>query len=264
MGDLRLAFRQEGEGEPVLWVPPLGGTHAAFNHLRRAMPPCRAILYDPRGLGASDRPPDGYTVEDAAADAWRLLDGLGVARAVLVGVSWGGTVVQAMAHQAPQRVRGLLLISTWLAPDPHRNELLRLWGELYGRVSLELFYREVHLWTFPPGFYRSAPGAIGRFQQGLARSRGHPHPEVFRALVRSALAFDGRGCLDDLAVPAWVLVGSEDRVTPPDEGARLAGAIPGARLRVVPGRGHGLLWEAPEEPVRALGDLLERLEVSGG
>ena len=102
MGDLRLAFRQEGEGEPVLWVPPLGGTHAAFNHLRRAMPPCRAILYDPRGLGASDRPPDGYTVEDAAADAWRLLDGLGVARAVLVGVSWGGTVVQAMATKRPR------------------------------------------------------------------------------------------------------------------------------------------------------------------
>ncbi|HEY8530897.1 MAG TPA: hypothetical protein VIL08_01500, partial [Limnochorda sp.] len=53
VGGVRLAFRQEGEGEPVLWVPPLGGTHAALNHLRRSLPPCRTILYDPRGLGRS-------------------------------------------------------------------------------------------------------------------------------------------------------------------------------------------------------------------
>src|SRR5690606_41318906 len=105
------------------------------------MPPCRAILYDPRGLGASDRPPDGYTVEDAAADAWRLLDGLGVARAVLAGVSWGCPAVQAVAHQAPQRVGGLLFISTWLAPDPHRTERLRLRGQSYGRVALQPLHR---------------------------------------------------------------------------------------------------------------------------
>lgn len=264
VGGVRFAFRQEGEGEPVLWIPPLGATHAAFNHLRRAMPPCRAILYDPRGLGQSDQPPDGYTVEEAARDAWGLLDGLGVAQAVLAGVSWGGTVVQAMARQHPERVRGLLLISTWLAPDPHRDELIRVWGELYGRVPLELFYREVHLWTFAPAFYRASATAIRRFQQGLAMGQGQPEPETFRAMTQSALLFDGRGSLQGLAVPVRVLVGGDDRVTPPEEGARLAAEIPGAQLRVVPGRGHGLLWEAPDEALVALRELLDWLEVRGG
>lgn len=264
VGGVRLAFRQEGEGEPVLWVPPLGGTHAAFNHLRRSLPPGKALFYDPRGLGRSDRPAGGYTVDQAARDAWALLDGLGVEKAVLVGVSWGGTVAQTMTRQRPGRVRGLLLISTWLGPDPHRDELIRVWGELFGRVPLELFYREVHLWTFAPDFYRTSAPAVRRFQQGLAMGRDHPDPETFRAMTRGALAFDGRGAWPALAGPVLVLVGGEDLVTPPEEGTRLAAAIPGAELRVVPGRGHGLLWEAPDVVVSALGELLDRLEVSGG
>lgn len=156
------------------------------------------------------------------------------------------------------------MISTWLAPEPHRDELIQVWGELYGRVPLELFYREVHLWTFAPAFYRAAAPAVRRFQQGLAMGQGHPDPETFRAMTRGALAFDGRGRWPGLTVPARVLVGGDDRVTPPEEGARLAAAIPGAQLRVVPGRGHGLLWEAPNEVVAVLGELLDRLEVSGG
>ncbi|WP_158509698.1 alpha/beta fold hydrolase [Limnochorda pilosa] len=260
---MQLAFRREGEGEPVLFLPPLGGTHAAFNHLRRRLPPCQAILFDPRGSGASDRPASGYSVQQAAADGWALLDGLGIGQAVLVGVSFGGAVAQAMAGTHPDRMDGLLLISTWLAPDAHRSELVRVWAELYERLPVGLFYREVHLWTFAPALYERSEATIRRLQQGLALERGHPDRAVFRQMAEAALAFDGRGLLAGLRVPARVLVGGEDRVTPPKEAGRLAAQVPGAELRVVPGRGHGLVWEDPDEPLQALAEVLNAVEVSG-
>lgn len=264
VGGVRLACRQEGAGQPILFLPPLGTSHAAFNHLLRRLPPGRAIFFDPKGVGKSDRPEAGYSVEASAEEAWALLDRLGVDGAVLFGVSYGGAVAQAMARRSPGRIRGLILVSTWSAPDRHRAELVRVWQDLYGQVPMDLFYREVHLWTFSPAFYRRSEAEIRRLQDALAREQGHPTPAVFRQMAEAALTFDGRGFLKDVRAPVQILVGGEDRITPPEEGARLAAQVPGARLSVVPGRGHGLLWEEPQVALDALEETLKAVEVRAG
>jgi pimeloyl-ACP methyl ester carboxylesterase len=71
----------------------------------------RAILYDLRGHGKSDRPPGGYTTRDGVTDMCALLDALGVAGPVyLVGNSYGGLIATGLALAAPERVAGLAVI----------------------------------------------------------------------------------------------------------------------------------------------------------
>jgi pimeloyl-ACP methyl ester carboxylesterase len=71
----------------------------------------RAILYDLRGHGRSERPPDRYSTRDGAADLCALLDALGLTEPVyLVGNSYGGLIAARAAVAAPERVAGLALI----------------------------------------------------------------------------------------------------------------------------------------------------------
>jgi pimeloyl-ACP methyl ester carboxylesterase len=71
----------------------------------------RALLYDLRGHGMSERPPLGYSTSDGAADLCALLDALGVTDPVyLIGNSYGGAIAARMAVAAPERVAGLVLV----------------------------------------------------------------------------------------------------------------------------------------------------------
>ena len=71
----------------------------------------QAVLYDLRGHGMSERPPDGYTTKDGVADLCAVLDALDVTGpAYLVGNSYGGLIATGLALAAPERVAGLVLI----------------------------------------------------------------------------------------------------------------------------------------------------------
>src|SRR5512136_2632690 len=103
----RLRVSDGGSGEPaVLFVHGLGHDLDAWreplDHLR---PRRRAVAYDQRGHGGSDRPRDGvYTVEALAADLEAVADALGLKRFVLVGHSLSGTVLSIYAGAHPGRV----------------------------------------------------------------------------------------------------------------------------------------------------------------
>lgn len=78
-----------------------------------AMAGCEVILYDLRGHGRSERPPTGYSADDAVADLDALLDALGIDTPVyLVGNSFGGVVAARMGLIHPERVAGLVLIES--------------------------------------------------------------------------------------------------------------------------------------------------------
>jgi pimeloyl-ACP methyl ester carboxylesterase len=71
----------------------------------------RAVLYDLRGHGMSERSPDGYTIQDGVTDLCALLDALDITEpAYLVGNSYGGLIATGLALAAPERVAGLVLI----------------------------------------------------------------------------------------------------------------------------------------------------------
>ena len=109
---LRLAYRDEGEGLPVLCLAGLTRNMTDFDDVAAEIgAECRLIAMDYRGRGASDwaATPDLYSVPAEAGDALELLDHLGLERVVVLGTSRGGIIAMMLAAMAKDRLRGVIL-----------------------------------------------------------------------------------------------------------------------------------------------------------
>lgn len=106
----RLAYRDDGEGLPLLCLAGLTRGMADFDAVAPHLPPLRLIRMDYRGRGASQWTGAAtYTIGQEAKDALALLDHLGVAQAAILGTSRGGLIGMYLGATAPGRVRGILL-----------------------------------------------------------------------------------------------------------------------------------------------------------
>ncbi|MBV8717688.1 MAG: alpha/beta fold hydrolase [Chloroflexi bacterium] len=169
--------------------------------------------------------------------AHRALDSLRAREPLFVcGESFGGTVALTMAHLAPERIQGLILLSTfgWHPSALARRGVraLAAWSFLGGRVSTSL-YRA--------GRLASLPTQLGlSFQRELLDSYlARPRADVaaYRTKAELSLTFDARPWLRTVETPAFVLVGRWDPVVPRSAGAELARSLPNATLATLDG-GH--------------------------
>jgi pimeloyl-ACP methyl ester carboxylesterase len=196
------------------------------------------VRLDARHAGRSASRDEPSTTHDLARDVVALLDALELPAATLAGVSLGGNTAQIVAVEHPQRVSGLVLISTTpLADDlPAPAEGLFAdepappdWSDRAAVVR--------HLVEEERAFGGS------RFDEELItriaeRSVDHA-ADIATQLTRSAdFGPSVRERLPELRVPTVVVHGTEDPMFPLEHGRALAAAIPGARLLALEGVGH--------------------------
>ena len=106
----RIAYRDEGQGLPVLCLAGLTRSMDDFDYLAPTLAGCRMIRMDYRGRGQSDWTGAAtYTVPQEGADALALLDHLGIAKAAIVGTSRGGLIAMYLAAVAKDRLLGVCL-----------------------------------------------------------------------------------------------------------------------------------------------------------
>jgi pimeloyl-ACP methyl ester carboxylesterase len=121
----RLAYRDEGQGLPLLCLPGLTRSMADFDYLIPHLPPLRLIRMDYRGRGQSQWTGAAtYTIEQEGRDALRLLDHLGIAKAAILGTSRGGLIGMVLGAVARDRVLGLILND--VGPEIGRDGLTRI------------------------------------------------------------------------------------------------------------------------------------------
>lgn len=239
----------------------------------------RVIRYDNRDIGLSQkmdgakapgmvrhmimrrigfRPAVPYTLADMAADGIGLLDALGIGRAHVVGASMGGMIAQLMAVNHPERLLSLTsIMSTTGNPRLPAAE----------RAAIQA------LTARPASLEEEALVEHGLRIAGAIGSPGYrPDPERLRARVRenvrrsvypaglprqmAAIIDDGdrRARLADVNVPTLVLHGEADPLVRPEGGRDTAAAIPGARLKTIPGWGHDLPAELVDELADAIAE----------
>jgi pimeloyl-ACP methyl ester carboxylesterase len=157
-------------------------------------------------------------------------------RVFVCGESFGGIVALTVAHLRPERVKGLILLSTF---GWHPSMLARrgavalaLWSFLGDRVG-DTVYRAGRVASLPTQLGLRFPGDL--FVSYITRPRAHV--TAYRTKAELALTFDARPWLSTLSCPTFVLTGSWDPVVPASAGRELARGIPGARLCCLPG-GH--------------------------
>jgi pimeloyl-ACP methyl ester carboxylesterase len=224
----------------------------------------RVIRFDNRDIGLSTRfdaagvpdigaaltaslqgkPVDApYRLSDMAADAFGLLDALGIARAHVVGASMGGAIAQTMAIERPERLMTLTSIMATTGepglppptPDAMGVLLKAPVTTLEGFVeSYAQTWKVLRAGSFPED------EALDRERAEQVFARGLNPPGVARQLAAILASGSRKTALRSVRVPTLVLHGDADPLVPLACGVDTAESIPGARLVVIPGMGHAL------------------------
>ena len=252
---LRFNVVQMGPGDdaagrrPLRRPPPAGGVPARADHgqprrasstrsPRRSPATTDVVLYDLRGHGRTERPLDGYRIEDGVDDLVGVLDAVGIDGPVhLVANSFGGTIALAAALRRPDRVAGMVLIEAHPAFEGWGDEMIE---DLAGPRRGLRRPRHPRLPRQP-----ARPGRCARWC-GPARSwstetlaRRRPAPRPSRPAPRT---------WPPLSCPSILLYGESSDIL--DRAFVLEDSIPGTVLEVVDGCSHALLMENPAEVER--------------
>ncbi len=252
---IRMHYEVSGQGAPVLMINGLSAPAVNWALQAKALAPhFQVVTFDNRGVGETDLPPEPvYTTGQLADDAAAILRHLKIARAHVVGASMGGTIAQELALRHPRLVRSLTLLCTWAEGDARFLHTVEAWMSLAYRVPIEERYRYVlYPWIFSPEFLAKKENVEQAFQRSLA----YPHQTKAEAIERQArgiLAWNGTRAkrLGAIRVPALVMVGKDDILTPPAFSKELARRIRRARLVVLPG-GHGFFLEQADAVNRTI------------
>lgn len=252
---IELAFDDRGAGPAILFLHGYPFDRTLWRHQLGAFEGWRALAPDLRGLGRSDAPDLGYSMATYTEDLIALLDAVGVDDVVLCGLSMGGYVAFEFLRQHRPRVRGLVLVDTRAGADSAE-----------GRKGRETAMADLRDGGPPLIAEQMLPRLLGSKASDSLREdvrammASAPAAGVHGALAAMRDRADSTDLLSTLAgLPTLVIVGAEDRLTPPRDAEAMAKAIPGGRLALIPDAGHLAPLEQPAVFNGHLRSFLERL-----
>lgn len=260
-GELTLAYEDAGRGPPVLFIHgyPLG-RRMWRPQLEALLGNMRMITPDLRGHGDSDTVPGPYSIEMHADDCIDLLDGLELDEPVIVcGISMGGYVAMALQRVFPERVQGLVLVSTRATPESADGKSNRDQAMATARDGgVAAIVDSMLPKLFAPKSIAQKQ-AVVRYVDQLMRKTSLEG--VLGDLVALRDRPDARPGLASIDVPTLVIHGRDDLLIPVAEAEATAAAIRGARLLVMDDTGHLPSLEQPQAFNAALRDFVRLVGV---
>ena len=226
----------------TMWEPQLAALAGSW----------RVIRFDHRGHGGSPVPKGPYTIDDLGQDALALMDRLGLERAAYCGLSIGGMVGQWLAINAPDRLTRLILICTspYLPPAHAWHERAAMVREA---GTPEAVADAVLGRWFTPAYAQQRPQVVADYRRMISAIAA----EGYAGCCEAIAAMDLRDGLAHIGAATLVIAGAQDPAIPPEHGARIAGAVPGARLDVLDPGAHLLNVERAADVTRLICDHME-------
>jgi len=207
------------------------GWHVVAPHMRQA------------AGGTEDRPTASVTMDDYAADIVDLLDALHIEEVVVCGLSMGGYLALALMRHAPSYIRGLILADTkGQADTPQALEGRQAMLALVQRSGVEAVADEMVPKLLGETTRARHPEVVARVRALITSNSADSIAGSVRALMSRA---DSMALLPSIRVPALVIVGDEDTVTPVSVAQELHAGIAGAELARIPQAGHLTNLESP-------------------
>ncbi len=201
----------------------------------------RVLVYDCRGMWQSDHPAGPYSMEQHADDLAALLTALGIQKAHIGGISYGGEISMVFALKYPQFLRSLILSSTVSQIDPMLEAMGNSWMSALHHNDADALF-EV---TFPANFSEPWIAANLALQEPTRRKY---HQMDLKAAEQLMLAFtkvNFTAELKKINAPTLVLVGELDILKGRKYAEIIAREIPGAELIIIPQGGHAVCMEKP-------------------
>lgn len=262
----KLAYRRIGSGPTLVCHPGGPGFSSLYlGEVGGLDQELELVLLDPRGTGESDPAgdPSRYAIVDYAADVEELREHLGLEQLLLLGHSHGGVVATEYAATHPDRVERLILASTLPRHGPEQEAAMQQAiearrGEPWYDDAVDALQTEAE-GSFADG--RELMELCRRMMPLYYADYGERERRHVASLDGDSLCvdatrlweteiwehFDLRPLLPSLTMPTLVITGERDFITGPACGAELVEGIPEVETVVLPGVGHMIHVEAPEQ-----------------
>lgn len=242
----RIAYEQAGRGPTVIMLHGIGGNRSNWRgQLAVLASEFRALAWDARGYGDSDDYDGDLDFRDFSRDLLRLIDHVECDRAHLVGLSMGGRIALDFYECYPERVASLVLCDSFPGWDESftaeaRDEFVRIRKEplLAGAKPKDMAPAVAKTLVSPT----AAPEVVDQLIASMASLRTDSYIKAIEAMTHYQPVAD----LPRVEVPTQVIVGADDKLTPPETSQQMAAEIPGARLEVLMDAGHLSNLERPE------------------
>lgn len=248
---VQLHVAEAGTGRPLLLIMGIGGNVDMWHPLVNRLVPhgIAPIAYDHPGTGESTNYKYPKRMPGIARTVERLLDELDYDQVDVLGVSFGGGVAQQLAHQAPDRIRRLVLCATsagMVSLPGTPKALLAL--ATPKRFTDPHYYRKIAPTVFG-GKTRSDPKLVEHAAERFAHP---PSPKGYGEQLLAAMGWTSYLWLHKLKMPTLVLAGDDDPVIPLANARILAARLPDSRLEVMEGGGHLFLLDQTDEAVEKI------------
>jgi len=208
----------------------------------RRMPGLRVYAIDLPGHGKSSHLSGCQNIGEYAGYLVNWMDAMGLEQVLLIGHSMGSGIALALAIQQPEYVSGVALIGSAARLEVN-PELLALASN---PQTFPEAVRTIIKWSF-------SPSASLRLVELASQRMLEGRPDVLYMDLLACNCYDSTESLGKVQSPALLICGEGDKMTPLHRSLHLAGALPAARLEIIPQAGHMVVLEKPKRVAEALG-----------
>jgi len=248
VGDVRVAYRRKGTGEPTLYFHGAGMTRMWLPHLEELSGHVDVIAPEHPGYGETEMPEwlDGF--EDLVIHYDELLDLLELDRVHVVGYSLGGWLAAEFAAFYPKRLKSLTLMvpaGLRIVGRPIPNPVAMMPDEFFDLI----FNDKTNMQQVLPDF-EDFDEIVHSYGEGATLARLAWSTQYDLALERR---------LARVTCPSLVVRAEHDRLIPDEMAERYAELLPNSRIETIPGTGHALAVEQPEKVGAAIGGFVQEV-----
>lgn len=216
----------------------------------------RILTYDHRGQGKSEVTESGYDIDDLYKDTVELIQKLNLGKVHFMGLSMGGFVGMRVAARNPEMFHSLVLMETSAKAEHNRLKYLflvsivKIFGvKIVAQNAMSIMFGDTFLND------RNRKEEKKQWQIELENNPKEITRAVEGVIYRKGVEEE----LKNIQCPVLILVGTEDKATPPEKANFIHSKIPQSQLRYIPKAGHTSTIEEPEQVNRAIEGFLKEI-----
>jgi pimeloyl-ACP methyl ester carboxylesterase len=267
VGDIDIAYKTFGKGEPILLVSGAGGDMNAWDPstLKVLSSNHTVIVFDNRGVGNTTTGSKPFSIQQFANDTAGLLDALKIRKADVLGYSMGSFVAQQLTVTNPEKVNRLILVAASCGGKegiPQSPQLQKMASDVANKFINNISVSQEEMKSLisaslGPGWIRLNPESLETIPEAkdlLASITPNNNLKQIKA-IQSWFATNWSGIcsqLTKLSNPTLVIIGTDDVAVPTANSLVIAEKIPGAWLVQIKDAGHAIPSQYPDKINRVL------------